>query len=71
MHFIELGKFKKHYKDLNDTLNIWITFLNKAYEIDVNKTPKQLSEDEAVKKDIEKDSEERELYENDLKRMRI
>ncbi|MDF2884016.1 MAG: nuclease family transposase [Clostridiaceae bacterium] len=38
---------------------------------------KQLSEDEVVKKAIEKldimylDSEERELYENDLKRMRI
>ncbi|UZW16313.1 PD-(D/E)XK nuclease family transposase [Clostridium pasteurianum] len=77
MHFIELGKFKKHYKDLNDTLNIWITFLNKAYEIDVNKIPEQLSQDEAVKKAIEKldimylDSEERELYENDLKSMRI
>lgn len=77
MHFIELGKFKKDYKDLNNTLDRWIAFLNKSYEIDVNKIPQQLSEDEAVKKAIEKldimylDSEERELYENDLKRMRI
>ncbi|MBC2580028.1 Rpn family recombination-promoting nuclease/putative transposase [Clostridium sp. DJ247] len=77
MHFIELGKFKKDFKDLNNTLDRWVAFLNKAYEIDVNKIPEELSEDEAVKKAIEKldimylDSEERELYENELKRLRI
>jgi predicted transposase/invertase (TIGR01784 family) len=77
MHFIEIGKFNKNYKNLNNTLDRWIAFLNKAYEIDVNKIPQQLLEDKAVKKAIEKldimylDSEERELYENDLKRMRI
>ena len=43
----------------------------------MNKIPQQLLEDGAVKKAIEKldimylDSEERELYENDLKKMRI
>lgn len=77
MHFIELNKFKKDYKELKTKLDRWVAFLNRAYEIDKDKIPEELAVDEAVKKAIEKldvmylDSEERELYENDLKRLRI
>ncbi|MFT8315613.1 MAG: Rpn family recombination-promoting nuclease/putative transposase [Clostridium sp.] len=76
MHFIELNKFKKDYKSLSSTLDRWVAFLNRAYEIDVNKIPEELAVDKEVEKAIKKldimylDSEEREIYENDLKAMR-
>ncbi|MBV7273825.1 PD-(D/E)XK nuclease family transposase [Clostridiaceae bacterium UIB06] len=76
MHFIELGKFKKNFKELNNTLDRWISFLNRAYELDSDRIPEELAKDEIVRKAIEKleimylDKEERELYENDLKRLR-
>ncbi|MFT8315935.1 MAG: Rpn family recombination-promoting nuclease/putative transposase [Clostridium sp.] len=76
MHFVELNKFNKDYSNLTSTLDRWLTFLNRAYEIDVNKIPKELAVDKEIKKAIEKldimylDSEEREIYENDLKAMR-
>lgn len=77
MHFIELNKFNKDFKDLKTTLDRWTAFLNKAYEIDKDNVPEELAIDESVKKAIEKldvmylDKEEREIYENDLKRLRI
>lgn len=77
MHFIELNKFKKDYGDLRTALDRWAAFLNRAYEIDKEKIPQELAEDSAVKKAIEKldimylNKEEREIYENDLKRLRI
>lgn len=77
MHFIELTKFKKDYKDLKTALDRWVSFLNKSYEIDKDKIPVELAEDENIRKAVEKleimylDKEEREIYENDLKAMRI
>ncbi|WP_333859000.1 Rpn family recombination-promoting nuclease/putative transposase [Clostridium sp.] len=77
MHFIELNKFQKEFVDLKTSLDRWAAFLNRAYEIDKDKIPEKLAEDSAVKKAIEKldimylDKEEREIYENDLKRLRI
>jgi predicted transposase/invertase (TIGR01784 family) len=77
MHFIELGKFDKSFKDIKTTLDRWTAFLNKAYEIDKDNIPEELAMDENVRKAIEKldvmylDKEEREIYENDLKRLRI
>jgi len=77
MHFIELNKFKKDYKDVKTALDRWVSFLNRAYEIDKDKIPKELGEDENIKKAIEKlnimylDKQEREIYENDLKALRI
>ena len=77
MHFIELTKFKKDYKDLKTALDRWVSFLNKAYEIDKDQIPKELAEDESIRKAIEKleimylDKEEREIYENDLKALLI
>ncbi|MFT8315949.1 MAG: Rpn family recombination-promoting nuclease/putative transposase [Clostridium sp.] len=76
MHFIELNKFNKDYSSLTSTLDRWVTFLNRAYEIDVNKIPEELAVDKEIRKALEKldimylDSEEREIYENDLKAMR-
>lgn len=32
MHFIELNKFNKEYKDLKTALDRWTVFLNRAYE---------------------------------------
>ena len=77
MHFIELNKFKKDYKDVKTALDKWVSFLNRAYEIDKDKIPKELENDENIKKAIEKldimylDKEERDIYENDLKALRI
>ncbi len=77
MHFIELNKFKKDYKDLKTALERWVSFLNRAYEIDKDKMPKELEDDENIKKAIEKleimylDKDERELYELDLKALRV
>ena len=77
MHFIELNKFNKDYKDLKTALDKWVSFLKRAYEIDKDKIPKELEDDENIKKAIERldimylDKEEREIYENDLKSLRI
>ena len=77
MHFIELNKFKKDYKDLKTALERWVSFLNRAYEIDKDKMPKELEDDENIEKAIEKleimylDKDERELYELDLKALRV
>jgi len=77
LHFIELSKFDKDYKDLKTTLDRWVTFLNKAYEIDKNNIPKELAEDISIKKAIEKldimylEKEEREIYEGELKGLRV
>lgn len=76
MHFIELNKFKKDYSEIKTALDRWIIFLNRAYELEKDKIPEELASDEAVKKAVEKldvmylDKEEREMYENELKRLR-
>lgn len=76
MHFIELNKFKKDFKDVKTALERWVAFLNRAYELEKNKIPEQLAKDKSIKRAIEKldvmylDSEEREMYENELKRIR-
>ena len=73
MHFIELNKFNKDYKDLKTGLDRWIAFLSRAYELDKDNIPEELAEDKEVKKAIEKldimylSKEEREIYEDDLK----
>ncbi|MBN2835300.1 MAG: Rpn family recombination-promoting nuclease/putative transposase, partial [Candidatus Delongbacteria bacterium] len=45
IYFIELKKFGKDLKHLTDTLDRWITFLNKAHEYNRNNIPKELSVD--------------------------
>jgi predicted transposase/invertase (TIGR01784 family) len=77
MHFIELEKFNKDYKDIKTALDRWTAFLNKAYEIDKDNIPPELAVDKEVRKAIETldimylNKEERELYENDLKLLRV
>ena len=76
MHFVELNKFKKDFKDVRTALDRWIVFLNRAYELEKDKIPEELAVDESVKKAVERldvmylDKDEREIYENDLKRLR-
>ena len=73
LHFIELQKFNKDLDSLKTSLDRWVTFLNKAYEYNKNKIPKELEEDKNIKKAIEVldnmslGAEERELYEQRLK----
>jgi predicted transposase/invertase (TIGR01784 family) len=77
MHFIELEKFNKDYKDIKTALDRWAAFLNKAYEINKDNIPPELAVDKEVRKAIETldimylNKEERELYENDLKLLRV
>lgn len=76
MHFVELNKFKKDYENLSSTLDRWVIFLNRSYDIDLSKIPEELAVDKEIKKALEKldimhlDSQERAIYENDLKVMR-
>ncbi|MVX62583.1 Rpn family recombination-promoting nuclease/putative transposase [Clostridium chromiireducens] len=76
MHFIELNKFNKDFKDIKTALDRWVIFLNRAYELEKDRIPEELAKDDAVKKAVEKldvmylDKEEREMYENELKRLR-
>jgi predicted transposase/invertase (TIGR01784 family) len=76
MHFIDLNKFKKDFKDVKTALDRWVVFLNRAYELEKDKIPEELAADEILKKAVEKldvmylNKEEREIYENDLKSIR-
>jgi predicted transposase/invertase (TIGR01784 family) len=72
LYFIEMSKFKKGYDELQTLLDRWITFMNKAYELEKTKIPEELQEVE-IKKAIEKleimyfDEKEREVYEAERK----
>lgn len=76
MHFIELNKFNKDFKDVKTALERWVLFLNRAYELEKNKIPDELAVDASVKKAIEKldvmhlNKDEGERYDNELKRLR-
>jgi predicted transposase/invertase (TIGR01784 family) len=77
MHFIELNKFNKDFKEIKSTLDRWTAFLSKAYELNSDTIPEELKKDELVKKAIEKleimslNKEEREIYQNELKRLMV
>ena len=67
MHYIELQKFQKDYKDIVNALDRWVTFLNKANSLDKNNLPKELILDEKIVKAITEvdkmfDEDEREVY---------
>lgn len=74
IYFIELKKFGKELKDLNTTLDRWITFLNRAYEYSKDSIPQELAVDKNIKSAIEKldlmylDKDEREIYETEEKK---
>ena len=77
MHYIELTKFKKDFKELRTTLDRWIAFLSMAYKLSIDNIPEELAKDETVKRAIERldlmylNKDEREFYENELKAMRV
>ena len=72
IHYIELRKFKKDFNELTNSLDRWITFLNKADRLNKNKLPKELASDAKIVKALTSvelmfDDDERETYENRLK----
>ncbi|MCP4220280.1 MAG: Rpn family recombination-promoting nuclease/putative transposase [bacterium] len=76
LHFVELKKFKKELKELNTTLDRWITFLNNFHQYEKDKIPKELAADKEVKKAIEQldvmylNKKERQYYEAEQKAIR-
>jgi len=74
LHFVELSKFSKGLTEMKTALDRWVTFLNRAYEYSTNKMPTEIAADQYIKKAVEQldamslTGEEREYYENDLKR---
>jgi len=67
LHYIELKKFRKHYEDIANTLDRWITFLTKANKLDRQNLPKELSDDHEIVKAFEEvdrmfNEDEREMY---------
>ncbi len=37
MNLVELNKFNKDFKDIKTTLERWVAFLNRAFELEKNK----------------------------------
>ncbi len=75
MYYVELRKFDNELKHVKNTLDRWITFLNKAGELEKDKLPKELAEPE-IKKAMETlerinlSKKEREYYEERKKFLR-
>jgi len=68
LHYIELKKFKKHYHQIENSLDRWSTFLTKAHQLDKEHVPKELASDKDIVKAIEAvdrmfNEEERLVYE--------
>ncbi|MFT3742350.1 MAG: Rpn family recombination-promoting nuclease/putative transposase [Gammaproteobacteria bacterium] len=77
LHFIELKKFDKDLAHVTTSLDRWVTFLNKAAEWDKGEVPVELQADPAIEKAaatldrISLSKEEREVYEAQLKWLRV
>jgi len=68
LHYIELRKFKKGYKEIANILDRWIIFLTRAHELDKRQIPEPLAKDQTIVKAIEAvdrmfNEEERDIYE--------
>jgi len=75
LYFVELRKFDNEYKHIKTTLDRWITFLNKATEIDKDNIPDELNEPEIIQaintiETMSLNTKEREYYEAEKKVMR-
>ncbi len=75
LYFVELRKFDNEYKNIKTTLDRWITFLNRASEIDKDNIPKELQDPEIIQaintiETMSLNAKEREYYENQKKVMR-
>ncbi len=75
LYFVELRKFDNEYKNIKTTLDRWITFLNRASEIDKDNIPDELKEPEIIQaintiETMSLNAKEREYYEAEKKVMR-
>jgi len=75
LYFVELRKFDNEYKHIKTTLDRWITFLNRATEIDKDNIPEELKEPEIIQaintiETMSLNAKEREYYEAEKKVMR-
>jgi len=75
LYFVELRKFSKEYKNIKTTLDRWITFLNRATEIDKDNIPEELNDPEILQaintiETMSLSAKEREYYDSEKKVMR-
>jgi len=68
LHYIELKKFEKSYHEVATALDRWATFLTRAHDLDKEKLPESLRQDQAIVKAIHAvdrmfDEDERRVYE--------
>jgi len=68
LHYVELRKFKKTYKEINSVLDRWSSFLTKADKLNKDEIPEELAMDKNIVKAISAvdrmfDEEERQVYE--------
>ncbi len=75
LHTIELEKFDKEYSQIKTTLERWVTFMTRSYDLKENTLPATL-QDPLLKKavhildEVNLNEEERTLYEGQLKWLR-
>jgi len=75
LYFVELRKFDNEFKHIQTTLDRWITFLNRATELDKENLPDELNDPDIIQamKTIDTmslNAKEREYYESEKKVMR-
>jgi predicted transposase/invertase (TIGR01784 family) len=73
LYFIEMRKFRKEWNEVSTLLDRWISFFNRAQQVDKYALPQQLSDEPSVLKAVETlerisfNPQEREIYEAELK----
>ena len=75
LYFVELRKFDNEFKHIKTTLDRWITFLNRASELDKDNLPDELKDPEIIQAintidTMSLNAKEREYYESEKKVMR-
>jgi len=75
LYFVELRKFDNEFKHIKTTLDRWITFLNKASELDKDNLPDELKDPEIIQAmntidTMSLNAKERDYYESQKKVMR-
>jgi len=75
LYFVELRKFDNEFKHIKTTLDRWITFLNRASELDKDNLPDELKDPEIIQAmntidTMSLTAKEREYYESEKKVMR-
>jgi len=75
LYFVELRKFDNEFKHIKTTLDRWITFLNRATELDSHNLPDELNDPEIIQAmntidTMSLNTKERDYYESQKKVMR-